>query len=493
MAREHHLPPSASSLSASMRDLGYSLETAIADLVDNSISAEATKVDIFCDLAQQNPTLGIIDNGHGMDEASIIDALRHGSKNPSETRSPKDLGRFGLGLKTASFSQCERLTVIGNDGNGLHAAEWNLDTVHKRDDWLIAVLEPEEIAELPFQELITGNGTAVVWRNLDRLFEDETGAKRDEIVNEKLDIVDKHLSLVFHRFLSGDVRGRKKLSLSLNGHPIEPFDPFCRKNSATQMLPEEVVRIDGVAVHMQPYILPHHSKLSAKEYDFYQNRSDFISNQGAYVYRGGRLMAWGDWFRLIPKGEATKLARVQIDFPNSLDEMWTIDIKKSRARPPAPVRARLRQIIDKVTTRSTTVHRGRGKKLFDEIKAPVWERYADQGNIRYALNKEHPLIEALSSELSDENYHRLTTLIEAISSSLPVEMIYSDFSTHPRDIRQNGTSQEEINERLSALKQCLFGDGEVDVESFREVMRSTRFFVGFEDAAEEYIMKELKK
>ncbi|MBL4538055.1 MAG: ATP-binding protein [Oceanicaulis sp.] len=493
MAREHRLPPSASSLSASMRDLGYSLETAIADLVDNSISADATSVDIFCDLTQQNPTLGIIDNGHGMDEAGIIDALRHGSKNPSETRSPKDLGRFGLGLKTASFSQCERLTVISNDGGGLHAAEWNLATVHEKDDWVIAILEPEEIAELPFQELLTGKGTAVVWRNLDRLFEDETGAKRDEIVNEKLDVVERHLALVFHRFLSGEVRGRKKLSLSLNGHPIEPFDPFCRKNSATQMLPGEVVRIEGVAVHMQPYILPHHSKLSAKEYDFYQNRSDFISNQGAYVYRGGRLMAWGDWFRLIPKGEATKLARVQIDFPNSLDEMWTIDIKKSRARPPAPVRARLRQIIDKVSTRSTTVHRGRGKKLFDEIKAPVWERYADQGNIRYALNKEHPLIEALRSELSDENDRRLTTLVEAISSSLPVEMIYSDFSTHPRDIHQNKTSREEINERLSALKECLFGDGEVDVESFREVMRSTRFFVGFEDAAEKYITKELKK
>ena len=493
MAREHHLPPSASSLAASMRDLGYSLETAIADLVDNSISAEATKVDILCDLTQKNPALGIIDNGHGMDEAGIIDALRHGSKNPSDTRSPNDLGRFGLGLKTASFSQCQRLTVISRNGGPARAAEWNLDTVHKKDDWLIAILEPEEIAELPFQDLIANKGTAVVWRNLDRLFEDETGAKRDEIVNEKLDIVERHLSLVFHRFLSGELRGRKKLSLTLNGHPIEPFDPFCRKNSATQFLPEEVVRIDGVAVHMQPYILPHHSKLSAKEYDFYQNRSDFISNQGAYVYRGGRLMAWGDWFRLIPKGEATKLARVQIDFPNSLDQMWTIDIKKSRARPPAPVRARLRQIIERVSSRSTTVHRGRGKKLFDEIKAPVWERYADQGNIRYGLNREHPLVETLRSSLSEENDRRLATLIDAISSSLPVEMIYSDFATHPRDISQNKTSVEGIFQRLEVLKECLFGDGKFDAEVFREVMRSTRLFEGFENTAEEYIVEKLNE
>ena len=118
---------------------------------------------------------------------------------------------------------------------------------------------------------------------------------------------------------------------------------------------------------MQPYVLPHHSRLSAADYDFYQDRSDFISNQGGYVYRNGRLMAWGDWFRLVPKGEATKLARVQIDFPNSLDEAWTIDIKKSRARPPHTVRERLRQIISQITGRSVTVHRGRGQKLFQEV------------------------------------------------------------------------------------------------------------------------------
>ncbi|MCY3986467.1 MAG: ATP-binding protein, partial [Candidatus Dadabacteria bacterium] len=400
--------------------------------------------------------------------------------------------RFGLGLKTASFSQCTRWTVIRNAGDRLYAAEWNLDTVRKKDDWLISILDPEEIMELPFQNLIESKGTAIVWQSLDRLFEEETGTKRDEIVNEKLDAVERHLSLVFHRFLSGEVRGQKKLLLTLNCHPVKPFDPFCRSNSATQVLPKEVVRIDGESVHLQPYILPHHSKLTAKEYDFYKNRSDFISNQGAYIYRRERLMAWGDWFRLIPKGEATKLARVQIDFPNTLDEMWTIDIMKSHARPPAAVRVRLRQIIDRVSERSTRVHKGRGKKLFDEIKSPIWERYADHGNIRYSLNKEHPLINALRSGLSDENVRRLTTLIEAISTALPVEMIYSDYSTHPHEIHRNSASREEIIERLRALKECLFGDGDVDIGVFREVMRSTRYFEGANDITEEYIAKELR-
>lgn len=338
MARSHHLPPSAASLTSSLRDLGYSLETAIADLIDNSISADATDIQILCDTSRSLPVLIIVDNGGGMTEAEVIGAMRHGATGPRKKRESKDLGRFGLGLKTASFSQCRRLTVLSAKAGERAGAEWDLAQVEEDDDWFIAVLEPDEIAHQPFIEELGDNGTLVIWRDLDRFLEDESGQKRDEIVNEKLAIVERHVSLVFHRFLAGDVKGRKKIAIRINGHPVTPFDPFCRRNAATQLLPEETVWVDDVAVSMQPYILPHHSRLSATEYDYYQDRSDFISNQGAYVYRNGRLMAWGDWFRLVPKGEATKLARVQIDFPNSLDEAWTIDIKKSRARPPHAVR-----------------------------------------------------------------------------------------------------------------------------------------------------------
>ena len=395
MVREHRLPPSASSLSASMRDIGYSPETAIADLIDNSISAGAKSVEIFCDVTLSDPSVAIIDDGRGLTANEVVAAMRHGATNPTDPRHPDDLGRFGLGLKTASFSQCRRLTVVSARNGMLSGAEWNLDLIDKKDDWILIVLDDDEIAALPFIDRMRNNGTMVIWRSLDRLFEDEVGKRRDEVVYEKLDAVDKHLALVFHRFLSGEVKRQKKLSISINGHSVEAFDPFCRKNGATQALPEEVVRIGDTSVRIQPYILPHHSRLSAKEYDYYQNRSDFISNQGAYVYRNSRLMAWGDWFRLISKGEATKLARVQIDFPSSSDESWTIDIKKSRARPPRAVRERLRQIITRIVGRSESVHRGRGQKLFDEIEAPLWERYADQHKIRYALNNTHPLVQSL--------------------------------------------------------------------------------------------------
>jgi hypothetical protein len=490
MAEDHRLPPSAASLSASMRDLGYSLESAVADLIDNSISAEAGRIDIICEIAGGVPYLAIIDNGRGMTRAELIAALKHGSANPKTKRSTHDLGRFGLGLKTASFSQCRSLTVVSARSGERSAAEWNLDRIDREDDWILSVLDQDEISALPHVDQLAGNGTVVIWRDLDRLFEDEAGSRRDDIVNEKLDVVEKHLALVFHRFLAGELKGRKRIAITLNGHKVEPFDPFCRKNTATRLLPEDFVDIDGERVHLQPYILPHHSNLSATEYDYYQNRSDFISNQGAYIYRNGRLMAWGDWFRLIPKGEATKLARVQIDFPNSLDESWTIDIKKSRARPPLLVRERMRQIIGRVTGASTTIHRGRGQKLFDEVTAPLWERYADQGRIRYTVNSGHPLMEQLRSRLGAEDARLFALIIDAVGAAVPVEMIYSDYSLTPREVSQVTDDKDAVLVRLRALRDAFSDDTTMGARGFREIVRSTRLFDSQMDVADQFKAEE---
>lgn len=489
MARDRRHPPSAACLSASMRDLGYSLETAIADLIDNSISAGAETVDVICDVSGKHPVVVILDNGRGMTDVELLDAMRHGAGNPRQYRSPQDLGRFGLGLKTASFSQCRSLTVVSTRDGAVCGAEWNLDRIDATDDWILSILDDADIDALPYVERLGSRGTAVIWRELDRLMEDEAGDCRDEIVNEKLEGVGRHLSLVFHRFLSGEVKGYPRISLTINSHPVAAFDPFCKKNPATQVLPEEIVRIDEAEVRLQPYVLPHHSRLSASEYDYYEDRSDFISNQGGYVYRNGRLMAWGDWFRLVPKGEATKLARVQIDFPNSLDEAWTIDIKKSRARPPHAVRERLRQIIARITDRSVTVHRGRGQRLFQESHAPLWERYADHDRIRFAINRQHPLIASLVTRLSPEGADLFRVLLDSIAASLPVEMIYSDYSTHPREINQKAVDESQTLERLKGLRQALYGDGPDDPDAFLQIVRSTHLFDGQIELAEKFIIE----
>ncbi|WP_300395761.1 ATP-binding protein [Henriciella sp.] len=331
--KELELPPRASALSQSMRDLGYSLETAIADIIDNSIAAGASAVDIWCDPSDNDPSLAIVDDGSGMDEETLIEAMRYGSRDPGQARKSTDLGRFGLGMKTASFSQCRELTVVSRRGNQQTAAQWDLDRL-AQDAWKIGLLDDGEVKKLSWLDELPETGTMVLWKKLDRMSEQKTGAAGAALLTEKLALLENHLSLVFHRFLPASKSASGKLVIHINGHPVTGFDPFCRSNPATTALPPQHVRIRGHRIPIQAYVLPHHSMLSRSEYDFYRSRSDFISNQGAYIYRNDRLMAWGDWFRMIPKGEATKLARVEIDFPAELDEEWTIDIKKSRAHPP---------------------------------------------------------------------------------------------------------------------------------------------------------------
>lgn len=488
--RELDLPPRAAALSESLRDLGYTIDTAVADIIDNSIAANATKVDIWCGPDDDEPTLAIVDNGDGMSRSTLVEAMRYGSKNPRASRKAGDLGRFGLGLKTASFSQCRRLTVVSAQDDKVAGATWDLDKLAE-DAWTISVLDKRDCQKVEYTDHLGAHGTLVLWEGLDRLTEQQTEATQSAIVSEKLALLGHHLSLVFHRFLSGEVPKRKKLAIRINGHRILPFDPFCRGNKATSPQPPETVDIDGSLVQLQAYILPHHSKLSRNEFDFYRGRSDFLSNQGAYVYRSGRLMAWGDWFRLIPKGESTKLARVQIDFPAELDELWTIDIKKARAQPPHEVREKLKQIIGRIADQSSRVHSGRGRKLFEADVMPMWSRYPVNGAISYRPSADHPLIQSFAKSLSTQQGKNLQTLLQAIGSSIPVEAIYSDYSISPKELDEvDPESAEALTEKISRLRDVLDPSGTMSADHFRRIVKSTRVVEGSERLLTAYIEKE---
>jgi len=487
---KHPLPPIASSLSESMRDIGYSLETAVADIIDNSITAEASRVDIWCDFNSGQPQLAITDNGKGMTKTELIAAMRHGSMHPKIKRSINDLGRFGLGLKTASFSQCRQLIVISSKNGQISGAMWDLDEVEDNNEWAIGLLNQNEILSYPHTDNIGPNGTIVIWKKLDRFSEGELFKNKQDMLFEKIELVDRHLSLVFHRFLSGEVRG-KKLSIFINGHKLEPFDPFCVSNKATQLLQEEIVRVDGHEVRIQPYILPHHSKLSPKENEYYQSRSDFVSNQGLYIYRNYRLMIWGNWFRLVPKGEATKLARVRIDFPNQLDTQWAIDIKKSRAHPPHQVREKLRLIIKRIAEQSMQVHSGRGKRLLDEVNEPFWVRYAEHGGIRYSLNRDHPVLSAYKNSLEQSQQNLFQEVLNVIEDSIPVEAIYSDYSISPKgfdDLLKIDT--EEILTRLRMLHELLSTQQSMDINEFKETIKRLKPFCEYPKEIEQVIKEK---
>lgn len=494
MATMHPLPPSAYSLSLSLRDLGYSLETAVADIVDNSIAAEATNIHIICDMYSDTPSFAILDDGWGMSKEELLLAMRHGAVTPESERRPTDLGRFGLGLKTASFSQCRQLTVISLKNGVLCGAEWDLDTIKKQDEWTIALLEPEDIVCVPHIEKMQnnpqGSGTLVLWRKMDRLFEQEQKYTHNERINEKLTILRNHLEFVFHRFIDGEFLGGKKLSLFVNNHLLEAFDPFCKK-SDPQALPAENIYLHDQCIKIKPYILPYYSRLSAVDQERYKDRSDFLSNQGAYVYRNGRLMAWGDWFRLTSKGEATKLCRVQIDFPSSLDSFWTIDIKKSHARPPQCVRNRLWQILPKIAEGSKKVIRRRGRADIAETKAPFWDRFESYDNITYSINRDHPLIAGFLEKLGPQEQKALDIILHSVASALPVTSIYSDHATQPQLIERELLSDEDTWSRLKDIHSVFFGNSN-NREQFLDVIHSMpRVFAGKESLVRRYIEEEM--
>lgn len=246
---EIDLPPHAASLIEGLRDFGYSLETSLADIVDNSITARANRIDILADTITDDPWVAIADNGTGMTRTELLEALRPGSKNPRHEREAKDLGRFGLGLKSASFSQCRQLTVLTRKDGSTTAAAWDLDRVSETNRWSAVILD--DPSKVPAAEHLGESGTIVIWKKLDRLdggYKHDR-AKRTQTLNSALSSAERHLRLVFHRYLSGSPA---RISIYLNRLPLHPIDPFAEGHPARQLenLAREFEERNGISMSL---------------------------------------------------------------------------------------------------------------------------------------------------------------------------------------------------------------------------------------------------
>lgn len=321
----------ASDLLESMRAMGYSFEAAVADIVDNSLSAAAHNISIRFPSSGE-PYIAILDNGTGMTPERLTLAMRHGSQNPTLTRSDEDLGRFGLGMKTASLSQCRRMTVVSLKAGVFSGRCWDLDHIALRQDWMLLRLNQHDLAQLPLidQLLSEEHGTLILWQAFDRLGAGEPTVQL--AIGKRMDELRDHLALVFHRFLSPEP-GETTVTISINNLPVKGLDPFLSRNKATQLLPLQTFPLEGETVPVQAYILPHISRLSSAELELAGGDDGLRRNQGFYIYRNRRLICWGSWFRLIRQEELSKLARVQVDLSNRLDHLWKLDIKKSTTTP----------------------------------------------------------------------------------------------------------------------------------------------------------------
>jgi len=443
------LPPSASDLLESMRAIGYSFEAALADLIDNSLSADAHRVEVHFS-SYESPYVAILDDGWGMTPEETTAAMRHGSRDPRLARDPQDLGRFGLGLKTASLSQCRRLTVVSLKKGVLSARRWDLDHVARRQDWMLLQLNDAEVSTLPRVEDLRAqrHGTVVLWQEFDRLAASERSLER--ALGDRMDLARDHLSLVFHRFLSPPP-GTRAVAMSINRNPLAVVDPFLLGHKATQALPIEDFPIGQERVVVAPYILPHLSKLSAKDLQLAGGEEGLRRNQGFYVYRNRRLISWGSWFRLVRQEELTKLARVQVDISNRLDHLWQLDIKKSTTYPPAPLREGLKQIISRITEGSRRVYTYRGRKSPDAI-THIWDRTVVRDGISYTINRKHPLLAAVEGKIGDDDLPLFEAFLRTLEQTLPFDALYADLAS---ELRPTSESTEDARKTLLSLAQQL--------------------------------------
>lgn len=441
-------PPFAPVLMESTRAIGYSLEAAIADIIDNSIAAKAGKVELFF-FPVGDAYVCILDNGRGMNDEQIDIAMQYGSKNPTDVRDSSDLGRYGLGLKTASLSQCRMLTVVSKQGDSLIGRRWDLDYVAETGSWSLLILDEDDLNAIPHISDLTEQecGTLVVWQNLDRLLMGEIDYEKS--LGRKMDEVRHHLELVFHRYLTGEA-GIKKLEIHFNGVKVKAADPFLIKKS-TQAMDEETLVVRGKRIIVRPYILPHISKMTEEEKDQLGGKEGIRKQQGFYVYRNKRLLIWGTWFRMMRQGDLSKLARVMVDIPNDLDDLWTLDIKKSHAIPPAEVRDNLQVVIDRIADKSKRTWTFRGKKEIADTVEHMWTRMkTSNSGVLYEINRDHPLVEQIVED-NPAVRGKLETLLRHIERGIPLNQLYVDLNNDEKIENDTAFEEAEIRKTLEQM------------------------------------------
>ncbi len=441
--------PRPDALIESLRAVGYTLPTALADIVDNSIAAAATTIWITFHWAGAHSAITILDDGRGMTEGTLLEAMRPGTQSPLEERGPRDLGRFGLGLKTASFSQCRSLSVATRQrGARLAIRRWDLDYVEQHNEWrLLRGIEQEAQHYLTDLEGLS-QGTLVIWRKLDRLVDGRppTDDTAHESFQNRISEVKEHLSMTFHRFLSGKAQiVDQPLRIFVNGtspeHLLAPWDPFLKDHPATQRSPLEILGQGQTQVRVQGFVLPHKDRLSDEQYQCAAGRRGWHAQQGFYIYRNDRVLVPGDWLRLgrskaWQKEEHFRLARLSIDICNTQDFDWSLDVKKSTARPPDLIRDRLTDLAEGIRRQARHVffHRGEvGTKPGGDHAFPFqrpWTATERGGHRIYRVNRGHPLVSGVFARLGPLK-EDVDAMLRVVEETVPVERIWLDSAECP--------------------------------------------------------------
>lgn len=474
MANYRPNPPDPYMLMDSMRSIGYSFESAICDIIDNSLSARATKIWLLASPDPANPYIGILDNGCGMTSDELYKAMRYGN-DKSIKRDAYDLGRFGLGLKSASLSQCRVLTVLSKKNGEVCGYSWDEDHIKETRQWEVLEFSIEECEKEPFFDLLNSQekGTLVLWKNFDVLRK-ESGKKFNRDFTSKLASVSEKIRLVYHRFMGKETSDGPKVKTDFffNGRKLEPLDPFLRNNPQTRVEKAGIIsEADGHGcthqITIQPFILPFQKTLSEEDMEMMGGVQKMISMQGFYIYRNYRLINYGTWFGMNPKNELSKYARIMIDIPTALDDIWGIDVKKEKATIPSEVKPHLEKLLDASLEGSKRRVKKRILTSHDK-EEQIWATGSDRdGKVYIEINQNNPFVQSFYENLSEEGKKQFKILIKAISQSIPYTAIYSfladqAITTAPTDNEQMALCRAEalvylrqLTERDPNVERCI--------------------------------------
>ncbi len=469
MDRLRENKPTADILMISMRAMGYSFESAVADIIDNSISASANNVFLKFPIDPMDCYIAICDDGYGMSKEELFDAMKYGSEQKRGQRAADDLGRFGLGLKAASLSQCRRLTVASKKDGVISAYIWDLDIILEKKDWYMVECSEYDISGIRQISWLDNvdTGTIVVWENFD-LIEKSSGNVYSEL-NKYQESTADYLSLIFHRFINKS--GSYKLCIKINNYELKGFDPFLENHPKTNVRKKVEIPVedsDGIErmVTVQPFVLPFQKDLSAEDKKLSGGIENYRSKQGFYVYRIERLIVWGTWFGRH-RDELTKYARIRVDIPNTLDDIWGIDIKKQNAKIPAVIKNRLTRAVDEAMDIAVKAQKFRGRvdkgdDKIDYIWLPIKTREEQHS---YLINREAKIFDLIRDKVDDDTWARIDMVLEEIENSLPYQQIYIDKSQNKIDdtVDDERLAEIEAKARMLIGMALSMGDNSKDI------------------------------
>ena len=460
---EGNFDPSPSRLAESLRDTGYSHESAFADIVDNSIAANATEIDIDIYLAVDSSLRVVIsDNGDGMDLKTLLNAMRYGSPKRA---SPKSLGKFGMGLKTASTAFCKKLTVISRENGVINGRTWDIDEIVRQDKWVLLTPDlgdyEEEIEKLDSYKT-GGSGSIVAWENIDRLIRLSGIHYSRKTLDQLIGEVELHLSAVFGKFLDITNDDVENVSIKINNKKLEGWDPTGRwLNSSgsperVTLVPQVMTvseELDGLSIdrtfELHGYILPNKSDMDEKELARLRYGND---NQGFYIYRENRLIYGGGWpHRLYTKEPHLNLLRIELNFDHELDEYFQIDIRKTRVIFPQALRDSIKAQLTPLRNESNRRYRaGSGKKTDDKVLTHSGSGKAIVKQLDNNLHATVSILDQTSGKVSITNQFGeievdRTKLVEGTDIAVVIEDSLDDGTLWTFGIDENGSTCVILN------------------------------------------------